>query len=95
MTDVRKNVMTVGDEEYAYYAVSDIEGVEKLPIALTVLVENVLRNANSEEAAKMQVARIVEAGLAGKTGEEIEFSPARAVSGLHGCARVRRLCVHA
>ena len=77
MTDVRKNVMTVGDEEYAYYAVSDIEGVEKLPIALTVLVENVLRNANSEEAAKMQVARIVEAGLAGKTGEEIEFSPAR------------------
>ena len=42
-----------------------------------MLLENVLRNAETPEAAEELAARIVEAGRAGVVGSEIEFSPAR------------------
>ena len=62
---------------FAYYDISAVEGADKLPFALKVLLENVLRNAGDEEAAAALAARVVEAGLAGTVGEEVEFSPAR------------------
>ena len=64
-------------EGYTYFPVSAVSGYEKLPFALTVLLENVLRNAESPEVARSLADRIVSAGLAGETGEEVEFSPAR------------------
>lgn len=69
--------LNVEGANYTYYPVKAIEGSEKLPYALTVLLENVLRNAESTEAAQDLADRIVEAGCAGKVGSEIEFSPAR------------------
>ena len=69
--------LNVGDAVYSYYPVGAVEGHEKLPYSLTVLLENVLRNASSDVAAQELVARVMEAGLAGETGEEVEFSPAR------------------
>lgn len=62
---------------YTYFPVSAIEGAEKLPYSLTVLLENVLRNAVSDEAAQELAERVLAAGLAGTVGEEVEFSPAR------------------
>ena len=62
---------------YEYYPVDSFEGVEKLPYSLTVLLENVLRNARSDEEAELYAQRILDAGLNGKAGEEVEFSPAR------------------
>ena len=67
----------VGDKTYAYYPVSQVEGHEKLPYALTILLENVLRCAKDEAEARELSARVVEAGLAGQVGGEVEFSPAR------------------
>ena len=64
-------------DRYTYFPVSAIAGSEKLPFALTVLLENVLRNAETPEQARALAERIVSAGLAGRTGEEVEFSPAR------------------
>ena len=49
----------------------------RFPYALTVLLENVLRNAESPEAAEELAGRIVAAGNAGEVGSEVEFSPAR------------------
>lgn len=69
--------LEAGGRSYTYYPVSSIPGSEKLPFALNVLLENVLRNADSPEAARFLAERIVSAGLAGETGEEVEFSPAR------------------
>ena len=37
--------LSVGDAAYTYYPVEQVEGSEKLPYALKVLLENVLRNA--------------------------------------------------
>ncbi len=70
-------VLTVGDAEYEYYPVSAVEGHEVLPYSLTVLLENVLRNAPSREQALSMAERIVNAARAGEVGEELEFAPAR------------------
>lgn len=69
--------LSVGDAAYTYYPVEQVEGSEKLPYALKVLLENVLRNAESPEAASDLAKRVVEAGCAGEVGSEVEFSPAR------------------
>lgn len=73
----RSAILNVGDIEYTYYPVTNIQGHEKLPYSLTVLLENILRLAPSDERAKELSDRLVEAGLAGEVGSEIEFSPAR------------------
>ncbi len=59
------------------YDVSGIPGVELLPRALVVLLENVVRNAPTDEAAAEAAARVVEAGTEGRAGDEVEFMPAR------------------
>ena len=81
--------LSVGDAAYTYYPVEQVEGSEKLPYALKVLLENVLRHAESPQTASDLAKRVVEAGCAGEVGSEVEFSP---VPGLHGRAGVRGLC---
>ena len=67
----------VGGKRYTYYPVDAYEGAKRLPYSLTVLLENVLRNARDDEEARLYASRIIEAGLAGEAGEEVEFAPAR------------------
>ncbi len=69
--------LKVGDTSYTYYPVAGIDGAQGLPYSLTVLLENALRCARSEDEARAMAERIVAAGQAGQTGEEVEFSPAR------------------
>lgn len=69
--------LQVGDLAYTYFPVASIEGGERLPYALKVLLENVLRNVDDLEDARELVRRIVDAGCAGEVGGEVEFSPAR------------------
>lgn len=73
----RSDVLKVGNVTYTYYPVNRVAGHEKLPFSLTVLLENILRNAESDERASELALRLVEAGLSGEVGSEIEFSPAR------------------
>ncbi|WP_417135051.1 aconitate hydratase AcnA [Rubneribacter badeniensis] len=70
-------LLDVQGKKYRYYPVSTVAGSETLPYALTVLLENVLRNAESDDAAEELASRVVAAGRAGEVGSEIEFSPAR------------------
>ncbi len=70
-------VLNADGEACAYYPVLSIEGAEKLPYSLKVLLENVLRTAADEDEAATFAARIVEAGMAGAAGAEVEFAPAR------------------
>ena len=69
--------LDVDGASYTYFPVSGVPGSEKLPYALTVLLENVLRNVRDEQAAEELAGRIVAAGNAGEVGSEVEFSPAR------------------
>ena len=66
-----------GGKTYSYYPVDKIEGSGALPISLKVLLENVVRNAATDEDAESLAARVVSAGTSGSQGEEVEFCPAR------------------
>ena len=79
MSDSTKltDTLQVGDTAYEYYPVRQIQGSEKLPFSLTVLLENILRLAPTPERAQDLAGRLMKAGLAGEVGEEIEFSPSR------------------
>ena len=69
--------LEVSGIERNVYDVSVIPGANQLPRALVVLLENCVRRAESDEVATTLAERIVEAGLAGAQGDEIEFMPAR------------------
>ncbi len=73
----RSAILELGAKKYQYYPVSQIEGVEKLPYSLIVLLENVLRCAESDEEAQSTASTIIKAAQQGSTGEEIAYSPAR------------------
>ena len=46
------DTLQVGERCYTYFPVSRIAGADRLPYSLTVLLENVLRNAASDEEAR-------------------------------------------
>lgn len=69
--------LEVDGKSYEYFPVGQIDGAEKLPFSLKVLLENVLRNARVEEDALRMARSIVNAASTGCVGDEVEFSPAR------------------
>ena len=72
-----KKTLQVGEKEYAYYPIDQIENADKLPYSLKVLLENILRLAPNEERAQELSARLIAAGAEGRQGDEVEFTPAR------------------
>lgn len=73
----RPTVLAAAGHERLVYDVSGIPGADELPRALVILLENCVRRAPSDEQAVELAARVVDAGLAGGQGAEIEFMPAR------------------
>ena len=69
--------LAAGGVERSYIDVSGIPGARQIPRALVVLLENCVRRAASDEDAVRLARRVVEAGLAGTQGEEIDFMPSR------------------
>ena len=57
--------------------VSGIPGADRLPRALVVLLENVVRRAATDEQAATFASRILASALEGADASEIEFMPAR------------------
>ena len=47
----RIDVLAVGDRSVGYYPVRGIDGADKLPYSLRILLENVLRMAPDDESA--------------------------------------------
>ena len=44
MAESFKQELSVAGQRYAFYPVDAIQGTERLPLSLKILVENVLRN---------------------------------------------------
>ncbi|MCL2825807.1 MAG: aconitase family protein, partial [Eggerthellaceae bacterium] len=70
-------VLRAGGKEYRYIPIGSVEGAEKLPYSLKVVLENVMRHAADEQERSRFVTAVIEAGLAGRTGDEVSYSPAR------------------
>ncbi len=62
---------------YRYIDLSAFPDAAHLPVALRVLLENVVRNAPDEEAAARAAASVIDAGLGRGAAREIGFMPAR------------------
>ncbi|MEY8436677.1 aconitate hydratase AcnA [Atopobiaceae bacterium 24-176] len=73
----RPRTLEAGGISRAMVDVSGIPGALRLPCALVRLLENVVRRAPSDGAAQTAARRVVEAGLSGEAGEEVDFMPAR------------------
>ncbi len=71
------HTLAVGDRRYRYYDITAVPGADRLPYALKVLLENVLRQSGATAAGLEAAQALVRAGLAGQTGSEVEFMPAR------------------
>ena len=72
-----ERTLTAAGKTYRYFDVAQVPGAEHLPASLKILLENVLRCARTPEDAARFAQRIVDAGSAGRAGEEIEFMPGR------------------
>lgn len=73
----RISALDVEENSISYYPIASIDGASRLPFSLRILLENVLRNVADDQRASLFVDRILDAGLAGEQGAEIEYMPAR------------------
>ena len=78
-----RKMLTVDGESYVYYSLPDAEtnglkGISKLPFAMKVLLENLLRHEDGRTVTKADIAAVA-AWLdnKGKAEKEIGFRPAR------------------
>ena len=69
--------LSAGSINRTIIGISGIPGADRLPNALRILLENVVRNAGSDEEAERFARAVIDAGLAGASGDEISFMPAR------------------
>ncbi|MDH6131582.1 aconitate hydratase [Kitasatospora sp. MAA4] len=74
-----RSSLQVGDESYEIFKLSAVEGSERLPYSLKVLLENLLR---TEDGANITAAHISALGnwdATAEPSEEIQFTPARVI----------------
>ncbi|MGZ4320455.1 MAG: aconitate hydratase AcnA, partial [Gaiellaceae bacterium] len=67
-----RSPLKVGNRSYEIHRLDAVDGVERLPYTLRVLLENVLRTGDDDD-----VAAVAGWVAAGEPGREISFSPAR------------------
>lgn len=72
-----KSELTVGDKSYEIYRLDAVEGYERLPYSLKVLLENLLRNEDGTLVTPDQVRAVAEWDPAADHGAEIQYTPAR------------------
>ncbi len=68
-----------GNQDYLYYRLGVVPGLEKLPYALKVLAENLLRNLDGENITVDHVLALANWNPKATPDTEIQFTPARVV----------------
>ncbi|MFQ4150007.1 aconitate hydratase [Arthrobacter sp. LAPM80] len=72
-----RNTLTVGNESYEIFRLDAVEGSERLPYSLKILLENLLRNEDGRLVTAEQVAALAKWDPAAEHGSEVQFTPAR------------------
>ena len=70
--------LTISDKIYQYYDISEIEGIDKLPYSLRLLLESLLRQKNDTSITQEHIQAVLDY-LKGDTGKETVFLPSRVV----------------
>ena len=74
-----KDTLTVGSTEYEVYRIDTVDGHDKLPFSLKVLLENLLRTEDGANVTKAQIEALGSWVPTADPDTEIQFSPARVV----------------
>jgi aconitate hydratase len=74
-----KSTLTVGSTDYEIFRIDKVEGYDKLPFSLKVLLENLLRTEDGANVTKEQIQALGSWDAAAEPDTEIQFTPARVV----------------
>jgi aconitate hydratase len=69
--------LTVDDTTYTIYRLDQIDGTQRLPYSLKVLLENLLRNEDGERITREQIQALAEWQPKHVRTQEIQYTPAR------------------
>jgi aconitate hydratase len=71
--------LTVGNQEFDYFSVSQVPGSNTLPYTHKVLLENLLRCEDGANITREQIAALGSWDASSEPSEEIQFTPARVI----------------
>lgn len=75
--DAVRSKLKVGSEEFEYYRISDLPGIDHLPYSLRILAENLLRHQNGTTVTRDQLDQLLDWDPKAQSSREIQFTPAR------------------
>src|SRR5579875_1287135 len=71
--------LRVGDRQLEYYRIGAVDGADRLPFSLRVLLENLLRAEDGVNVTADQVRALAGWDPSAEPDTEIQFTPARVV----------------
>ena len=79
LRDDQLATLHAADEDFDYYNIADLDGVDHLPYSLKVLVENLVRNIDGANIADEHVKALLDWDPNAAPSHEIQFTPSRVV----------------
>src|SRR5690348_9737810 len=74
-----RSTLQVGDESYEIFKLDKVEGAERLPYSLKVLLENLLRTEDGANITADHIRALGNWDATAEPSEEIQFTPARVI----------------
>ncbi|MEN0086391.1 MAG: aconitate hydratase, partial [Leifsonia sp.] len=74
-----KRALTVGDRDYTIFGIDTVEGYQRLPFSLKVLLENLLRTEDGANITADHIRALGGWDPAAEPDTEIQFTPARVI----------------
>ena len=74
-----KGTLEVGDRSYEVFRLSAVEGSQRLPFSLKILLENLLRNEDGANITSAQIRALAGWDPSAEPDTEIQFTPARVI----------------
>lgn len=72
-----KSTLKVGEETYRIYRLTDLEGANRLPFSLKILLENLLRHEDGRTVTPEDIQALLDWDPSAEASQEIAFRPAR------------------
>ncbi|MDQ3475539.1 MAG: aconitase family protein, partial [Actinomycetota bacterium] len=71
--------LAIGERSYKVYRLAAVEGADKLPYSLKVLLENLLRNEDGANITADHIRAVAAWDPQAEPDQEIQFTPARVI----------------
>ncbi|OZG66715.1 aconitate hydratase [Bifidobacterium aquikefiri] len=75
----QQSTLHVGNQEFDYYSIANLPGIDHLPYSLKVLVENLVRNIDGANITDNHVKALLDWDPQADPSHEIQFTPSRVV----------------